>query len=172
LLLTLAGLYTFVGVSGFLEEKRGGALELLLVTPISVNKLIFGRVWGLWIQFLPAGLVLAVFDLGCQWDQSGLDVEMAGEATFAYVLACAFFALPVFATYLALRVKNLLVAAVLTWVALFLPSILVLLSCQHFLQMDPLDPGFMLAIFFSYAAFALLAFSALRHSLSRRIYSF
>ena len=46
LLLTLAGVCTFIGVSGFLEEKRSGALELLLVTPISVNKLIFGRVCG------------------------------------------------------------------------------------------------------------------------------
>jgi hypothetical protein len=45
---------TFVGVSGFLEEKRSGALELILVTPLSVNKLIWGRVWGLWKQFLPA----------------------------------------------------------------------------------------------------------------------
>ena len=51
--------YTFGGVSSFLEEKRSGALELLLVTPIPVNKLIFGRVWGLWKQFLPAGVVLA-----------------------------------------------------------------------------------------------------------------
>jgi ABC-type transport system involved in multi-copper enzyme maturation permease subunit len=172
LLLTLAGLYTFVGVSGFLEEKRSGALELLLVTPISVNKLIFGRVWGLWKQFLPAGLVLAVSFLGGEWIRSGFDDDVAMDATVVYVMACEFFALPVFATYFALRVKNLLVAAVLTWVALFLPFIFVLFSCQRFLQMDPLDPGFMLAVFFSYAAFALLAFSALRHSLSRRIYSF
>ena len=37
-----------------------------------------------------------------------------------FVTALGFFTLPVFATYFALRVKNLIVAAALTWLALFL----------------------------------------------------
>jgi len=170
LLLALAGLCTFVGVSGFLEEKRSGALELILVAPISVNKIIFGRVWGLWKQFLPAGLILAAFFLCDEW--SGND--LAGAPAVGFILACALLSLPVFATYFALRVKNLIVAAVLTWVALWVPYFLVLGAAQLFLHWDGVNMGFVLAIlaFFSYSAFALLACFLLRHSLSRRIYSF
>ena len=168
LLVIMAGIYTFVGVGGFLEEKRSGALELILVTPISVNKLIFGRVWGLWKQFLPANLILALFFLSDEW--SGVDF---GDAVgVAYILACALLSLPVFATYFALRVKNLMLAAVLTWIALWVPFWLALDAGQLLLNLDGISAGFIFAIFFIYSAFALLAFSLLRHSLSRRIYSF
>jgi hypothetical protein len=168
LLLIMAGIYTFVGVGGFLEEKRSGALELILVTPLSVNKLIFGRVWGLWKQFLPAGLILAFFFLCGEWNGDDF-----GEAVaVAFILACALLSLPVFATYFALRVKNLILAAVLTWVALWVPFYLVLEAGKLFLERDGLGVGFVLATFFSYSAFALLACWLLRHSLSRRIYSF
>jgi ABC-type Na+ efflux pump permease subunit len=173
LLLTLAGIYTFAGVSGFLEEKRSGALELLLVTPIPVNKLIFGRVWGLWIQFLPAGLILAGFFLCDQW-QSYRSRDLMDGLEIVLVLTCLFLTLPVFATYFALRVKNLIVAAVLTWVALWIPGCFVL---EAFADVggsyDAGDMGVMLPlVFLSYLAFALLACFLLRHSLSRRIYSF
>lgn len=168
LLMIMAGIYTFVGVGGFLEEKRSGALELILVTPLSVNKLIFGRVWGLWKQFLPAGLILAFFFLCGEWNGDDF-----GEAVaVAFILACALLSLPVFATYFALRVKNLILAAVLTWVALWVPFYLVLEAGKLFLERDGLGVGFVLATFFSYSAFALLACWLLRHSLSRRIYSF
>jgi ABC-type Na+ efflux pump permease subunit len=168
LLWIMAGIFTFVGVSGFLEEKRSGALELILVTPISVNKLIFGRVWGLWKQFLPAGLVLALFFLCDEWNGDAFSDAVA----VAFILAFALLSLPVFATYFALRVKNLMAAAVLTWVALWIPFFLVLEAGRLFLDWYGLSQGFVLAIFFSYSAFALLACFLLRHSLSRRIYSF
>jgi ABC-type Na+ efflux pump permease subunit len=166
LLLTLAGVYTFVGVSGFLEEKRNGALELLLVTPISVNKLIFGRVWGLWKQFLPASLVLAGFYANTHWFMYPSGEDWDATMQVESILACGFLALPIFATYFALRVKNLIVAAVLTWIVLCLPALSAPPLFRH-------DPGPMLrTVFLSYVCFALLACYLLRHSLSRRIYSF
>jgi len=58
MLLILAAAFTFVGVNSFLTEKKSGALELLLVSPVSPNQIIFGRVWGLWKQFLPAAVTL------------------------------------------------------------------------------------------------------------------
>jgi ABC-type Na+ efflux pump permease subunit len=165
-LLTLAGIYAFLGVSGFLEEKRNGALELLLVSPISVNKLIFGRAWGLWQQFLPAGVVLAGFYI--------LDGDDLSEhRQEAVTLACAFLALPVFATYSALRVKNLIVAAVLTLIAVWLPLAFALSFVEMFTDVD--EAGAVVVVpmlLLSYGAFALLACWLLRHSLSRRIYSF
>jgi ABC-type Na+ efflux pump permease subunit len=165
LLLILAGCYSFVGVSGFLEEKRSGALELLLVTPLAAERIIFGRAWGLWKQFLPAGLVLAGFYLHAELSQRG-----EADLPLLVVLGCGFLTLPVFATYFALRVKHLLVAAVLTWAALFLPLIFALAAAQALTAGRPeFVPHFVL---FANGAFALLACGLLRHSLSRRIYSF
>jgi ABC-type Na+ efflux pump permease subunit len=170
LLLALAGIYTFAGVSGFLEDKRSGALELLLVTPISVNKLIFGRVWGLWKQFLPAGMVLAI----CFFYDENFFRNSREAAQAGLFWAILFLTLPVFATYFALRVKNLIVAAALTWVALWIPGFFVQVSFVAFVgEFDGLEMSSVLpALFFSYAAFALLACFLLRHSLSRRIFSF
>ena len=174
LLLILGGIYTFFGVSGFLEEKRSGALELLLITPVSVNELIFGRAWGLWQQFLPAGLILAgdyAFWL-TSLDSSGdnlFDESLTGSIVVAY----GFLALPIFATYSALRVKNLIVATVLTWIALIVPEIFAAESIEMFMDFDDVGPVFMALIdFISYGAFTLLTCYLLRHSLSRRIYAF
>ena len=172
LLATLGAIYTFDGVSGFLEEKRSGALELLLVTPISVNKLIFGRAWGLWKQFLPAGLILLAAQECWIWnDHSGFD--FAYEALQKpFFLACGFLTLPVFATYAALRVKNLIVAAVLTWLAMSVPAAFAAEVGQT-IRSDSLEMWLMPPIvFLSYGACALLTCFLLRHSLSRRIYSF
>jgi ABC-type Na+ efflux pump permease subunit len=171
LLLIVACIYTFAGVSGFLEEKRSGALELLLVTPISVNQLIFGRVWGLWKQFLPAGLILAGFFLCEQWEWYWSRAFTDAWAVVLF-LACPFLTLPVFATYFALRVKNLIVAAVLTWVALWIPALFVQAACVSFVGDFQMDGSVIPLMFLSYLAFALLACLMLRHSLSRRIYSF
>ena len=180
LLLTLAGIYTFVGVNGFLEEKRSGALELLLITPISVNKLIFGRAWGLWKQFLPAALILAGdYLLGGRlykiWLRANASIfDFFPQAMqLPFTVACAFFALPIFATYFALRVKNLIVAAVMTWIALFLPATFAAEATQAFTGSDQVEMWLMPPlVFLSYGAFTLLTCFLLRHSLSRRIYSF
>jgi len=171
LLLMLAGVCTFVGVSGFLEEKRSGALELLLVTPVSVNKLIFGRVWGLWKQFAPATVIWAGFAVCDLWGRSAASYNFNPYEVFRqlFVMACAFFTLPVFATYFALRVKNLVVGAVLTWVALGAPAMLA--AETGFFLTGSGDPPPMLVLL-SYGAFAALTCFMLRHSLSRRIYSF
>jgi ABC-type Na+ efflux pump permease subunit len=172
LLFVLGGIYSFIGVSGFLEEKRSGALELLLITPISVNKLIFGRAWGLWKQFLPAALVLLVFhEIWIYTDQSGYDFGYEA-VQIPFMLACCFLTLPVFATYFALRVKNLIVAALLTWVALWVPFMFSMECNALGGDSNEIDLPLALLFFVTYLFCALLACSLLRHSLSRRIYSF
>jgi ABC-type Na+ efflux pump permease subunit len=42
----------------FQRERESGVMELLLVSPISESKIIWGRVRGLWGQFLPAFILL------------------------------------------------------------------------------------------------------------------
>jgi ABC-type Na+ efflux pump permease subunit len=176
LLLVLAGVYTFMGVSGFLEEKRSGALELLLITPISVNKLIFGRVWGLWKQFIPSGLALVICYAYLQLDDYTGGGNWYKDAQSEAILASGFFTLPVIATYFALRVKNLFVGAALTWVTLCLPiatdvELYLPRSLTYFL--DPSDLGIGAGmVLASYIGFAFVACFLLKHSLSRRIYAF
>ena len=130
----MAAAYIYAGVNGFLQEKKSGALELILVTPLTINEVIFGRVWGLWKQFLPAAIVLA----GCYYtirgfehslnigrnyllwgrpstfDQYSFDnwVEYFAEKNTLWEFAAilGFFTLPFYATLSALRVKNIVVA--------------------------------------------------------------
>jgi len=53
----------------FAEERENGAFELLLVTPLREWDLIWGRLRGLWAQFLPAFLMLLAVSLW--WRASG-----------------------------------------------------------------------------------------------------
>ena len=158
---------TLVGISGFLTEKKTGALELILITPLRVNQIIFGRVLGLWKQFLPAAIVLAFF-CACRWSEDDDQIT-------ACIFTIAFFSLPFFATYAALRVKYLFGAALLAWIGLIvgIAFALGLTSCVT-LGDDPAQSPltFMACTVVSYASCVGLTFFLLRHSLSRRIYSF
>jgi ABC-type Na+ efflux pump permease subunit len=209
--LVLAAIYSFVSVNAFLTEKKSGALELLLVTPVSPDAIIFGRVWGLWLQFLPSAAALLLCGLGAEyrsfpwlgriqsgsmlWNDLtlpvswgvGQDVSSWGQTHpkpldglsspefQIFVTAIGFLTLPVFATYFALRVKNLFVAAALTWLGLLLCPFFAftLLGALSILGDIPLVPPILYGVpFLTNLAFALLACFLLRHSLSRRIYSF
>lgn len=176
LLLVLAGFYTFVGVSGFLQEKRSGALELLLVTPLSAQTIILGRTWGLWKQFLPAALVVAGLFGAAEWQTLAYDGDWEPMMpTVAAIVLGGFLTLPVFATYSALRVKNLIGAAVLTWIALCMPAIFASAAVGPFFHYRPnrFDLVWMpMAVLLFNGVFAFLASYLLRHSLSRRLYSF
>jgi ABC-type transport system involved in multi-copper enzyme maturation permease subunit len=166
----MGAVFTFVGVNSFLAEKRSGALELMLVTPLPVNQIIAGRVWGLWKQFLPAGLIIAASSLVAQTEA----ISWAEMLTRTFPIITSFMALPVFATYFALRVKNLIVAALLTWAALlvswYLGRQIIDLMAHSIGMLDP--PLTVMVIPLCNAALALAACFLLRHSLSRRIYSF
>jgi ABC-type Na+ efflux pump permease subunit len=175
--LILALVMTFVGVSSFLAEKRTGALELILITPISASQIIFGRVWGLWKQFLPAALVLAAgFEIGCWslWSYGWFNIDLMVETPI--VIGWSFLVLPVFATYFALRVKNLIVGAALTWFALMASFMFgsLFFGALPFRVFDSPDslPAMLIGTFIGNAAFALLTCFLLRHSLYRRNYSF
>jgi ABC-type transport system involved in multi-copper enzyme maturation permease subunit len=173
LLLFLAGLYVFVGVNGFLQEKRSGALEMLLVTPISPAKIIFGRTWGLWKLFLPACATLAIVyvtSMGVRFLQNN---ELIDALQGIMMLACAFLILPILATYSALRVKGLVQAALLTVAATLVPTAFALGVAGLFVD-DATIRGRILPalLILSTSAFAFLVCRMLRHSLFRRIYSF
>jgi len=58
LALFLAVGLAFSSADSFRQERETGALELLLVTPLSVGQVIRGRLSGLWGQYLPVLLLL------------------------------------------------------------------------------------------------------------------
>lgn len=179
LLLALGIAFTFVGVNNFLKEKETGALELILVTPLSANQIIFGRAWGLWKQWLAPALIccgsyLAI--MATTWLQD--------QNWFALCLAvCGFMSLPILTTYFALCVKNMIVAAILTWSTLFCvyPIALALLHVagQSFQEYwhgsympGPLLIWLPVSVVAANLALALPIYFRLRRNLSRRRYSF
>ena len=90
---------------------------------------------------------------------------------------CGFLGLPLFATYFALRVKNVIVAIVLTLMALFLAPVMglqllrLMKSDSDYYNNYPFW-NYMIAIVAGYASLALPAYLRLRRNLARRIYSF
>ena len=190
LLLILAAACTFAGVNGFLQEKKSGALELILVSPLSVNQIIFGRVWGLWKQFLPSLILLAGSDIAVQvmlphgnfwygydWDR---DWSMIGMKDLEIV--AIYLTLPMVATCFALSAKNLFVASALTVAIVFGPAAF-LFSCvnvpflgwlaiaiQSF-QTDLPLPSLPLFVIAAHVGAAFFAYRHLCRSLGRRSYA-
>jgi ABC-type Na+ efflux pump permease subunit len=59
-LLLVAGI-AFSATNTFRTERIEGALELLLVTPLTAGQILRGQMWGLVAHFLPATLLLGFF---------------------------------------------------------------------------------------------------------------
>ncbi len=188
LFLTFAAGMTFAGINSFAEEKGSGALELILITPIPINQVILGRIRGVWEQYLPAALILACFDAGLLWIQGDFRSNpgfgfWGYESWYHYLVkllpeVCVYLTLPVFALYFALRVKNQIAAAGLTWFLLLLPYLVIALLVWALVQLQFLPyfdiPDFWgtMACPLANLALALAVFFLLRHRLTRRIYSF
>jgi ABC-type Na+ efflux pump permease subunit len=176
LLLILAAAYTYAGVNGFLQDKKSGALELILVSPLSVRQIIFGRVWGLWKQFLPSFVLLLASDIavhvmipGDYVFNRGFNV---GDEDLYWIkgleIVAIYLTLPIFATACALRFKNLFLASALTWLALLAPPSAGLILFVPLVE----APAACLAIVAGNIFSAGLALMLLRQNLLRRSYSF
>jgi ABC-type Na+ efflux pump permease subunit len=175
LLLILAAAYTYAGVNGFLQEKKTGALELILVSPISVKQIIYGRVWGLWKQFLPAALLLVGACLATQvmLPHDYFDDDFWKDGWFwmiALELVAIYLILPIMATYAALRIKNLFLAALWTWIALLAPIPFMGIIGALLTPMEKAAP--FLVVVIGNISLALFVFYRLGMDLERRNYSF
>jgi ABC-type Na+ efflux pump permease subunit len=141
LLFILAAAYTYAGVNGFLQEKRSGALELILVSPLSVQTILFGRVWGLWKQFFPSVLLLLASDIAVHlilprnvfYDGDNGGIEQNGFWVKDLEIVAIYLTLPIIATFCALRFKSLFLSSALTVAIVFAP-VAILLSFDHQVQ--------------------------------------
>lgn len=190
LLLSLA----FCAAASFKEERETGALELLLVTPLTPRQIILGRVRGLWGQFLPALLLLAaawgwlVYDLSDYLVRYGhIDIQFWTLGFPAWV-ASSFLTVPFIGLYFSARRLHFLNAWALTGLAgLLLPGLAGgffprLLALGHVAFLGEPEPGWirhdpfapMLADALSsltQIVFAVVALNRLRRNLVRRTFA-
>jgi len=190
MLLILAAVYTYAGVNGFYQEKKTGALELLLVTPITVDEIIFGRVFGLWKRFFPTVLIISLWCLMTEWSinygtplgySPPIPVSIylgrwLGSSSLywsdgAWALFVAYFTLPVFATFCALRVRNIALATACTWLMLALAAaggVLLLMILGPLVRDREMRVD--IGILLGNAALVWVTIKALRRSLTERMY--
>ncbi|MBU6401852.1 MAG: hypothetical protein KGS61_16160 [Verrucomicrobia bacterium] len=103
----------FSAVSSFRRERQAGLLELLLVTPLSSQQLIQGRLWGVWCHFLPATAILVVGRMS-QTVLVAYPTGLRSAASAALPLVSTYLALPVLGLYFSLWRVHVLVAWLLT----------------------------------------------------------
>jgi ABC-type transport system involved in cytochrome c biogenesis permease component len=108
----------FSATGSFRRERQSGALETLLVTPLSVERIIAGRLWGMFSHFVPALAVLMV----CWNADRVLDPRDFEDNPLAMVIPnpVMFGALMIVGLYLSLWRLNFLMAWVLAWALVFL----------------------------------------------------
>jgi ABC-type transport system involved in multi-copper enzyme maturation permease subunit len=120
----LAGSLALSAAGSFRRERETGVLELLLVSPLPENEIVWGRLRGLWGQFLPASVILVGI-----WFYFSVMLQLAsysddrGEAGAIFFYAGAFLCVPVIGLYFSLRNRHFITAFLATLaVAIFLPS--------------------------------------------------
>jgi ABC-type transport system involved in multi-copper enzyme maturation permease subunit len=114
-----------VGLSAagsFRRERESGVMELLLVSPLGEAEIIWGRLRGLWGQFLPAFVLLLgiwAYFLSVPYMRFRA-TESDGEAIFFF--AACYLTLPIIGLYFSLQCRNYIMGVLCTLGAgLFLP---------------------------------------------------
>src|SRR4029077_7013508 len=88
----------------FRRERVSGVLELVLISPLREVEILWGRLKGLWGQFLPTVVLL----LGIWFYFSTLFTDSAeGKDIFFFVTT--FLTLPVIGLYFSLRCRHFIV---------------------------------------------------------------
>ena len=158
ILVLLCGL-AFAAAGSFRKERENGALELLLVCPLTVTQIMWGRLRGIWAQFLPSSALLALcLYVGVEMQPSYSDDDRHHLYWFYIVLATAFAVLPILGLFLSLHTVNFIPAWLWTMaLGIGLP----LLAFGR-------EPTVQLIAFYIQCGIGLLAWFLLRDSLSQR----
>jgi ABC-type transport system involved in multi-copper enzyme maturation permease subunit len=82
-LLLVAGI-AFTATSTFRQERETGALELLLITPLTAGQILRGRLWGMVAHFLPATLLLGFFWFVPAWFSTRLPAAIWLNCWFGF----------------------------------------------------------------------------------------
>ncbi|MCB1125477.1 MAG: hypothetical protein KDM81_03200, partial [Verrucomicrobiae bacterium] len=154
----------FSSAASFRHERENGAFELLLVTPLSVPALIWGRLAGIWRQFLPAAALLAIIQLLLRIWTFAMGRGHEPEVFFAGCFAVV----PIVGLWLSMQRRGLLSAGLLTLLTgVVLPLLLVnTLSAFKLLGVNAANAGSTWLVF--QGALGLFAFLHLDRALSER----
>ena len=195
-LLVIMGIsLAFSAAASFRRERRSGAMELILVTPLSVGQIILGRLRGLWGQFLPAlgmmfgvwvllSLQIGILDFWSNALYYDTGSELDRWPALGMFLLASFVAIPLVGLYFSLGQRHFLAAWLLTGgLCLALPwlfltetawyGIFVGLNLGLNLGPQPWDPGEVLARASALQiVFASLAAWLLYRNLRRRKFAF
>lgn len=113
----------------FRRERDSGVLQLLLVAPLSVNQLIWGRLRGLWSQFLPTTILL--FGAWLYLSQAFLpwtfydSYEWQNRLHSVFFCISSYATLPVIGLYFSLRTRHFLSSLLWTVaISVLLPIVL------------------------------------------------
>jgi hypothetical protein len=99
----------FSSTASFRDELETGAFELLLVTPIREGQILFGRVRGIWQQFLPAFIIYAAGALFLASGWSGSDRSADAKQSILWFIVL-FLSAPFIGLYFSLLRWNFLMA--------------------------------------------------------------
>jgi ABC-type transport system involved in multi-copper enzyme maturation permease subunit len=123
----LGGSLAMSAAASFRRERETGVMELLLVSPLGEGEIIWGRLRGLWGQFLPAfGLLLGI------WAYFSTLLSYQEDAGKVFLHAISFLTLPIVGLYFSLRCRNF-IAAFLATVAVGLLSPILMAAFFRFL---------------------------------------
>ncbi len=109
------------------RERESGVLELLLVSPLGENRIISGRIRGLWTQFLPGAaffIAIWVYVYSLVPAYTGYNVWSSyARSGFIFFAASSFASVPVIGLYFSLRCQSFPTAFLLTVIAALLAPI-------------------------------------------------
>lgn len=170
----LPGSMGYLAAGSFRRERENGVMELLLVSPLTPQQIILGRLRGIWGQFLPAAALLVFVWLAVR----NLGLYQTTGAEWLGFFLVAFGAVPVIGLSFSLSSRTTIGAFVLT--ALFGFALPPLLGWLVVVALDPFTSWNMrerdsAQLAFSVIALALLAGAfgqGMRWRLERRKFQF
>jgi len=110
---------SFTSSSSFRRERESGALELILVTPLTTAGILAGRLEGIWRQFLPAVLVFGLFHYYCL-----AQAQQAAELPLAWIVLSTVLTMPMVGLLIGSAPGNWLSA----WIGTYLLGVFSLLA--------------------------------------------
>ncbi len=105
----LIGSMALTAAGSFRRERETGVLELLLVAPLSESQIVLGRLRGIWMQFLPAVLLMGVI-----WGYTATLLPGTSQVRplCSFMVGCA--TVPVVGLYFSLAKSNTVAAFIWT----------------------------------------------------------
>ena len=93
---------TFTAVTTFRQERDSGALELLLVAPMSPREIVFRQLCGFWRRFLPSTLILVLLIEALE----ALDVASRSGMNVSVFVLMNYFTAPLIGVYASARFQS------------------------------------------------------------------